>query len=207
MYPLRISALSCLAGAVTLAAIGIFAWTFIHAAVFAPESNGFVATVSAAAPADLYREGTSSLPAFLIIPALKIKARVQHVGLNGSGNMRAPDNFTDVAWYEYGAVPGLLGSAVVAGHVDNGLGLDGVFKHLSDLQVNDDIYIQTAGGTMLHFKVSDKEVYPYRAVPTEVLFDQNDAPRLNLITCDGTWVPGSDTYDERIVIYARLVPS
>jgi LPXTG-site transpeptidase (sortase) family protein len=129
------------------------------------------------------------------------------VGVNALGNMRAPSNFTDVSWYEYGTVPGMVGSAVIAGHVDNGLGLDGVFKHLSDMQVNDDLYIETIGGAMLHFKVSDIETYPYQDVPTTTLFGQDDAARLNLITCDGTWVPGHDTYDHRIVIYTRLVAS
>ena len=195
---------------IIIIALGIFAWTFVHAVVYAPETSGSVAAVPTTPTSsipELDTVASSSLPARLIIPSLNINANIQYVGVNAQGNMRAPDNFTDISWYEYGTVPGMIGSAVMAGHVDNGLGLDGVFKHLSDLKVNDDIYIQTEGGTRLHFKVSDIEVYPYQSVPTETLFAQNDAARLNLITCEGSWVNGQDTYDHRIVIYTRLVTS
>ena len=131
-------------------------------------------------------------------------AHVQYVGVNVHGNMKAPSNFTDVAWYQPGTVPGLEGSAVMAGHVDNGLALDGVFKHLSDLRIGNDIYVATADGTQLHFVVSDIQTYPYQRVPLEKLFGQNDGAYLNLITCVGGWVTGRHTYDHRLVIYTRL---
>lgn len=189
---------------IVAAALSIFVWTLVHALFYAPETVGAAPSASASIPA-LTAAATSSLPSRLIIPSLSINANIQRVGVNAEGSMRAPDNFTDVSWYEYGTVPGNIGSAVIAGHVDNGLGLDGVFKHLSELRINDELYLLTAGGTMLHFKVSDIETYPYQSVPTETLFAQNDAARLNLITCDGAWVRGHDTYDHRIVIYTRLV--
>ena len=192
---------------IVVAAAGVFAWTFVHAVVYVPEDAGPVPVMQEGASPGLYQVGTSSLPARLTIPSLGINTHIQYVGENAQGNMRAPDNFTDVAWYEYGTVPGDVGSAVIDGHVDNGLGLDGVFKHLSDIIVGADVYIETNGGTMLHFKVSDIEVYPYQNVPTAALFTQHDAAHLNLITCDGTWVAGGDTYDHRIVIYTRLVNS
>jgi LPXTG-site transpeptidase (sortase) family protein len=187
-------------------AAGVFIVTLVHATFFAPESIAVPAAQSGKTP-ELYSVASSSLPSRLIIPSLGINANIQYVGVNAQGNMRAPDNFTDVSWYQYGTVPGMIGSAVMAGHVDNGLGLDGVFKHLTDLKVDDDVYIQTIGGTRLHFKVSDIEVYPYQSVPTTTLFAQHDAARLNLITCDGSWVSGGDTYDHRIVIYTREVKS
>jgi sortase (surface protein transpeptidase) len=193
---------------IVIIAIGVFSWTLVHALIYAPEDTGPapLSTLASKIP-ELYTVASSSLPSRLIIPSLKIDANIQYVGVNAAGNMRAPDNFTDASWYQYGTVPGLVGSAVLAGHVDNGLGLDGVFKHLTDLKPDDDIYIQTRGGTRLHFKVSDIEVYPYNSVPTTALFAQTDTARLNLVTCDGTWVPVGDTYDHRIVIYTRLVSS
>jgi LPXTG-site transpeptidase (sortase) family protein len=200
----RTIALTTIIGLIVLIAAGVFVWTFVHAVVYAPEDAGPIPVMQAGASPGLYQVGTSSLPSRLVIPSLGINAHIQYVGENALGNMRAPDNFTDVAWYEYGTVPGTVGSAVIDGHVDNGLGLDGVFKHLSDIVVGADVYIETAGGATLHFKVSDIEVYPYQSVP-ETLFTQNDATRLNLITCDGNWVTGGDTYDQRVVIYTRLV--
>ena len=187
---------------IVILAISLFAWTAVHALWYAPDS------ISVAAPAvstSSIPVATSSFPSRLIIPSLGIDADVQHVGVNAQGNMRAPSNFTDVSWYEYGTVPGYIGSAVMAGHVDNGLGLDGVFKHLDSLKVGDDVYIEENGGSRLHFRVTDIEAYPYQSVPTQMLFAAADTARLNLITCEGAWVNGKDTYDHRLVIYTVLV--
>ena len=144
-------------------------------------------------------------PARLRIPALGIDAHVQEVGVNALGNMAAPNNFTDVGWYKYGTPPGFVGSAVIAGHVDNGLALPGVFKHLDELKIGDDVYVERKDGTELHFKVTEIQKYPYRNVPLKTLFSRRDLPRLNLITCGGTWVPGERSYDERLVVYTELV--
>ena len=144
-------------------------------------------------------------PAGLRIPALGIDAHVQEVGVNTLGNMAAPNNFTDVGWYKYGTPPGFVGSAVITGHVDNALALPGVFKHLDELKIGDDIYVEKKDGTELHFKVTEIQEYPYKNVPLKTLFSRSDLPRLNLITCGGTWVPGERSYDERLVVYSELV--
>ena len=118
--------------------------------------------------------------------------------------MAAPSSFSDVGWYKYGPTPGELGSAVFAGHVDNGLGLPGVFKRLDELRPGDELHVQTEEGEDIRFTVSEVEVYPYDAVPTDRLFEQEGAPHLNLVTCTGSWVSGERTYDARLVVYAVL---
>ena len=144
-------------------------------------------------------------PTRLRIPALGIDAHVQEVGVNALGNMAAPNNFTDVGWYKYGPPPGFTGSAVIAGHVDNGLALAGVFKQLDELKIGDDMYVEKKDGTEVHFRVMEIQTYPYTHVPLKVLFSRRDLPRLNLITCGGTWLPGERSYDERLVVYTELV--
>lgn len=146
-----------------------------------------------------------AVPLRLIIPKLSINAQVQKTGINATGAMGVPTNFTDVAWYQYGTVPGEKGSAVLDGHVDNGLGLDGVFKHLGDITVGDEIDIETNNGNILRFIVSNVELYPYTEVPNDLIFNRNDRARLNLITCEGAWVKGERTYDHRLVVFATLI--
>jgi sortase A len=143
-------------------------------------------------------------PARLQIPSLDIDAKVQDVGINSKGNMGVPNNFTDVGWYKYGVVPGGPGSAVMAGHVDNGLSLPGVFKNLKDLKAGDDVYVERNDGTKLHFVVTGTRSYPYDDVPTEILFNPSGSVRLNLITCTGSWVKTDKTYDQRLVVFTRL---
>lgn len=187
---------------VIIFAVCLFAEVLVHA-VFGDESGIIPPTQSNSSVAI----ATSSLPARLLIPTLGIDAKVQYVGTNGLGNMGTPNNFTDVAWYKNGVVPGQEGSAVIDGHVDNGLSLAGVFKHLSDIHVGDSVYVKTTDGSQLHFVVYDIEIYPYENVPMQTVFAQTNAAHLNLITCEGAWVPAGKTYDHRIVVYTKLVNS
>ncbi|HEV8666857.1 MAG TPA: class F sortase, partial [Candidatus Paceibacterota bacterium] len=108
-------------------------------------------------------------------------------------------------WYKYGSLPGQPGTAVMDGHVDNGLSLAGVFKHLDSIQKGDDIYVTTASGVQVHYVVSDIELYPYQDVPMNQILTTSGQSRLALITCDGAWVQGQRTYDHRLVVYANLV--
>lgn len=179
---------------VIVVAAAIFGYTLMHATVYAPDQE-------VAGP---YVAATSSDPVRLIIPALNINANVQDVGLTAAGAMGTPNNFTDVAWYKLGVQPGELGSSVIDGHVDNGLSLAGVFKHLVDIKVGDDVYVQEEDGSKLHFTVTDVETYPYENAPNSQIFGQTDAARLNLITCEGVWVPAGRTYDHRLVVYTEL---
>jgi LPXTG-site transpeptidase (sortase) family protein len=144
-------------------------------------------------------------PARLLIPKLNIDANVQHVGVTTTGNMAAPNNFTDVSWWKYGTVPGYQGSAVMAGHEDNAIALDGVFKHLEDLEEGDRIYSVDKVGRKVEFKVVDMEVYPYDKAPLERIFHDASSSYLVLITCAGDWLPEAKTNDHRLVVYAELV--
>jgi len=188
-------------------AIGFFAETLVHATTYAPEDSTMAptelaATTSTAALASTSTKKSRDIPVRLQIPALNIDANVQQVGLTFKGNMGIPSNFTDVAWYRYGAVPGDVGSAVIDGHVDNGLSLAGVFKHLVDLKAGDDVYVAMASGDRVHFKVRDSEYYDYTSAPTALIFNENDASLLRLITCNGDWVSQDKTYDKRLVVTA-----
>lgn len=190
-----------IATGITALAIAIFAVTLARATLFPPGEDASLAPPPAAAFA---HPDPGDEPERLQIPSLNVNALVQQTGLTKSGAMGVPTNFTDVAWYKYGPVPGQLGSAVIDGHVDNGLSLAGVFKHLGDIQKGADLYIVTKKGQTLHFVVTDIETYPYKSAPTAQIFTAADRPRLNLITCEGHWVKGDKTYDERLVIYTEL---
>ncbi len=140
-------------------------------------------------------------PLRLVIPTLDIDAKIQNVGINKKGNMSVPNNYTDVGWYKYGAAPGMMGSAVMAGHVDNGAALPAVFKHLEDLKAGDDIYVEMENGEEVRYVVSGFETYGFDEKP-ESVFAENDARYLKLITCTGKWMPAHKTHDKRLVVTA-----
>ncbi|MES2215809.1 MAG: class F sortase [Patescibacteria group bacterium] len=201
------------AAIITVVACTVFFLTVVRSVAYSPEDaiplpTSHVEYSFQAPPTGVQSSGQSASvgsPLRLIIPSIRIDAKVQQVGIAKSGNMMPPSNFTDVGWYKLGAVPGQLGSAVFAGHVDNALALPGVFKHLADVAVGDDVYVRSEDGKLLHFKVTDTTTYNYKDVPTDLIFNQNDKARIRLITCSGTWVQNDKSYNERMVVTAELV--
>ncbi len=186
---------------VIIAALIVFAATLVHAVWYAPADNLQVPATTTTARLVPPEEQ----PARLIIPAIEVDAAVQYVGVTAQGAMGVPNNFSDVAWYKYGTVPGERGSAVIDGHVDNGLSLAGVFKRLGELKPGDDVYIERKNGERTHFRVEAMETYPYQEVPLERVFNKDTDAYLNLITCGGSWIKTAKTYDQRLVVYTRLV--
>ena len=215
-------------GAITVIAMIVFAYTWVRATVYsdpsevtsassmsadaspegsseaaiaAPSTSKSKSASSAAKPAPII---PSYYPVRLIIPSIGIDAAVQAVGLSAKGNMAVPTNFTDAAWYRYGAVPGTPGNAVIDGHVDNGLALPGVFKHLSDIAVGSEIEVISKSGQKTRFAVTSLDTYDYQNVPAEAIFTDQGPAWLILITCEGSWVPGDKTYDKRLIVTADL---
>lgn len=145
----------------------------------------------------------ASIPTLLSIPKIKVEAKVQEVGITKKGNMSTPNNYSDVGWYKYGTLPGQMGSAVLAGHVDDGLSLPGVFYNLKNLEKGDDVFVTTKDGKDLHFVVSKINTYNFDDVNVGV-FTESDGKLLKLITCTGTWVSQNKTHSERLVVTAEL---
>lgn len=192
------------AGVFTLFAGGIFAATSVQAVLSPPKDEAIVPPeVELASPSA--QVSVESRPARLMIPAVGVDADVQEVGITTEGNMGVPNNFYQTGWYKYGPVPGQRGSAVISGHVDNGLGLDGVFKRLKDVKTGDEIFVQTQSGDTLRFVVEETDSYVVASAPLTRIFNRDGARRLNLITCDGTWDAAAESYDRRRVVYATFV--
>jgi LPXTG-site transpeptidase (sortase) family protein len=145
-----------------------------------------------------------SYPKQLRIPLINVNAKIQYVGITKNGNMATPNNFTDVGWFQNGVIPGNIGSAIIDGHVDNGLAWPAVFANLGNLKIGDDIYIDTIGGNTLHFQVTNLENYPAGAETTQI-FNQNDGNYLKLITCAGVWSILHRTHDQRLIVTAKEI--
>jgi LPXTG-site transpeptidase (sortase) family protein len=197
--------ISYILGAATLVAFFFFVFT-LHGVFASPVAGSQDVGIPVTRIVPM---GVESIPAFappvrLHIPAIAVNAKVQKVGVTAKNTIGIPSNFTDVAWYKYGAVPGEQGSAIIDGHVDNALALPGVFKNLHNVKVGDDIYVDDAEGTTLHFKVTDVSSYDYKNTPASLL-TENDKKLLRLITCGGKWVRSDKTYDTRLVVTAEFV--
>jgi sortase (surface protein transpeptidase) len=186
-----------------LVGVVVFATTAVHAFWYAPQKE-----IPAPVGVHMPVVAASDYPVHVSIPASTLDADIEKIGLVGEHQIAAPSHFSEVGWYKYGAVPGQVGTALLAGHLDNGLGLDGAFKHLSSLSKGDVITVTTASSTVLHFTVDRTEIFPYDSVPTDTLLGTSvtdGKAHLVLITCEGKWthdpIEGM-TYDHRFVVFA-----
>jgi len=168
-----------------------------------------------APPAAVPEDQRGLAPMRLLIPRIGLNAGILALGPSANGAMQAPQRggphdpvWGEVYWWKVGTIPGQIGNAVIAGHVNRPDGSPATFTHLDKLRVGDLIKVQTAGGQTLVFQVSERAT-----VRTHVRRSNDPAmgrifgpalePHLNLITCWGRW-DGKD-YDRRLVIYTTLV--
>lgn len=146
---------------------------------------------------------TVGLPASLTIPSIGVSAPVEHVGLDGIGNMDVPKNPDNTAWYDRGARPGQRGNAVIAGHVDYAGRGPVIFYNLNKLKQGDEVFVTDDAGTRRRFVVTAVEIYPVTNAPLERIFGGSSSTNLNLISCIGVFDPSSAAYDSRIVVYTQ----
>ncbi len=146
-------------------------------------------------------------PLRLRIPAIGVDAAIQSVGLSwkGNGDMGVPTNFTDVAWYNKGPLPGMPGSAVIDGHVDGKNVPRAVFYNLGTLKQGDVVEVVDQTGRVLKFQVIASKVYDYNAPTTDIFSNDTSKIRLNLITCTGDWIKSQKLYNKRLVVFTELV--
>jgi sortase A len=145
-------------------------------------------------------------PARLSIPRLDVDADIEHVGYTDDGRMDVPENWEDVAWFQYGFFPGAPGNSVMAGHLDSTTG-PAVFAYLHQMEVGDQIHVTGDDGETLTFQVTEVESVLAEEAPLDRVFGPSDTPKLNLITCEGHFDESIEDYDHRLIVYTELVES
>ncbi len=166
------------------------------------EDGGPSIPVSPGAVPDL-PEGDPVLPVGLRLSSIGVDAPVVPTGVNQrTGQMAVPSNVRDVAWYEFGSVPGMRGSAVLAAHVDLASQGPGVFFNLRTVDEGDIVEVEFSDGTVSVFRVEARTVYHKDELPLDTIFAREGAPVLTLITCGGGFSESSGSYDSNVVVYA-----
>lgn len=151
-----------------------------------------------------------SKPRYLSIARLGIvNARVVEVGLVSGGEVGAPSNVFDVGWYTNSGIPGAGGAMLIDGH-NGGPTVDGVFKHLDQIVLGDELIVERGDGKILKYEVKDKKILSLKDANNLMasMLGSIEAGKegLNLISCTGEWNQSKQTYNSRVMIYAILKP-
>jgi hypothetical protein len=143
-------------------------------------------------------------PASIWINSIGAGSELIDLGLNADGSLEVPVDFGVAGWWKRGPRPGDPGPAVITGHLDSSKG-PGVFAKLGRVKPGDEITVRRNDGTKLTFAVTRIDRYPKRAFPTRNVYTGTDAPELRVITCGGTFDRSSASYEDNIVVFAKLV--
>lgn len=145
-------------------------------------------------------------PRYIFIPKIGVKAIVKPTWLTASGAVGSPDNIYNTAWYASSALPGQPGAALIDGH-SGFWNKTGVFWNLGELKPGDLVKIEKGDGTIVDFEVVKKTIYPADAVDMKAMLSpiNQNSPGLNLITCTGDVIAGTNRYDERVAIFAQKI--
>jgi sortase (surface protein transpeptidase) len=167
----------------------------------APQSEAAAASRGAATV-----QNTPTRPLRMIIPAVKIDALVEPLGVQANGDLQTPQEnpWDNVGWYRSGTIPGERGSAVIDGHLDRPGGYPAVFWQLRRLQAGDAVLVIDAAGRTVHFHVTRVASYAAQAAPLQEIFGKGGGSYLNLITCAGDWIPSQHQTTLRLVVYTAL---
>lgn len=143
------------------------------------------------------------LPTELIIPAIKVKASIEPVGVLANGQMDVPKHTNIVGVLHPGVIAGEQGNMVMDGHVDSYTGL-AVFFNLKKLKPGDPIIVRDPNKRKLTYIVQSVETYPTAEAPIDRIFGETDKRLLNLVTCSGKYSRKKKEHEQRLIVFAKL---
>ena len=146
------------------------------------------------------------MPVRLAVPGRGVDAVVDAVGVQPDGQMTLPEDVDRVGWYRFGPAPGVVGSAVIAGHVDDREQGLGAMAPLREAEVGDEVVVTDSAGTTTRWRVLSRELIQKQALPLDRLFAREGPPRLTLITCGGPFLPEFGSYRDNVVVVTEPVP-
>ena len=142
-------------------------------------------------------------PVRVRIPAIGVDSRIVDIGVDGAGALVPPRTTEVTGWFAAGPVPGTIGPALLAGHVDSRAG-PGVFYRLAELRRGDVVTVDRADRTSVSFVVDSTRRVRKTAFPTELVYSPKPVAMLRLVTCGGSFDPGARSYLENIIVNATI---
>ena len=170
----------------------------VPAAGMAPVPTSAVPVVAEPGP-----RRSAAPPVRVRVPAIGVDSELLRLGTDAAGALVPPEDHDLAGWFAAGAVPGDVGPAVVAGHVDS---VDGpaVFARIDELAPGDVVLVDRADGTTAVFTVTGLGRYPKTDFPTEAVYGPTPRAELRLVTCGGEFDRSARSYLDNVVVTAVL---
>lgn len=142
-------------------------------------------------------------PAQVRVPTIGVDSRLVPLAVDPAGALVPPEDTATAGWFAQGTLPGAVGPAVITGHVDSWSG-PGVFFRLRQVAPGDVVLVDRADGSTVSFTVTGVDRYPKEAFPTDRVYAPTSKPELRLITCGGAFDRSERSYEDNVVVSARL---
>ncbi|HEV7651946.1 MAG TPA: class F sortase [Actinophytocola sp.] len=142
-------------------------------------------------------------PTRLRIPAIGVDSRIVHIGVDATGALVPPPTADVTGWFAAGPVPGTIGPALLAAHVDSRAG-PGVFFRLTELRPGDAVIVDRADHTSVRFVVDSSTRVAKTAFPTELVYSPKPISMLRLVTCGGSFDPQERSYLDNVIVNATI---
>lgn len=155
---------------------------------------------------------TGPAPTHVRIERIGVDAPVLTMGLDAENYPEVPNEGGLVAWYNFSARPGTGSNAVLSGHVDwyyGGVPGEGVFYHLRELQLGDQITVDMEDGRQVRYAVTGNVATAYDDPNVVEVMGPTTKDVLTIITCGGSWRrdysnPNGGNYSHRVIVRAEL---
>ncbi len=140
-------------------------------------------------------------PVAVHIPRLGVRSPLVGLDVDAAGVLEPPATADVAGWHTAGTVPGEIGPAVVAGHVDSRSG-PGIFIDVATLRPEDTVEIERADGDFVTFAVQSVETVDKQEFPTTAVYGPTPVPELRLITCGGFFDAADGHYTANVIVRA-----
>ncbi len=145
-----------------------------------------------------------SKPVAVAIPRIDVRSSLEDLGLDSAGVMTTPQDHERAGWFTPAPPPGLIGVAVIAGHVTWD-GERSVFFDLDALRPGDRVEVERADGVTAVFEVTRLGRFPKEQFPTEAVYRPVGNASLRLITCGGGYDEVANRYLDNVIVWADMV--
>ncbi len=144
---------------------------------------------------------STAIPVSVSIPAIGVESDLIPLGRGADGWIEAPEDYNDVGWYKDGVLPGEVGPAVIAAHVDSPWAA-AIFHRLSELEPGDEVSVTRSDGSVVEFVVTGSQNVKKHEFPTETIYAPTPTPELRLVTCGGPISSQTGLYEDNVVVTA-----